>query len=179
MLTATGNRIRYRIAAQQARDFCHKFIVECPRCNGCAELIPIYEEGDDDRQSRHGLPMAKFPLQPGQFHCRECELVRNWQETELNELFTLVDWFKELELYLQAVTDDRVVWALNFEHHQFLEEQLREAIANPKEVRDSIPSLAEWPEPIDAESLLEALKHLEEDGAHHASEMREQQRSLG
>ncbi|MFP4597527.1 MAG: hypothetical protein ACLFVJ_04695 [Persicimonas sp.] len=172
MLTATGNRIRYRIAAEDARGFCEEFVVECPKCNGCATLIPWYHHPDGDKEQE---PVPRHPPEPSWFKCAECSLHRTWLRMEVNMFYALVDWFRELELYLQTTIDEEIIWALNYDHQEFLIEQVNRVIEEDYQPAEDLTPLVDWLELFEPEQVLEKLKELARYGEAHAVKSREEQ----
>lgn len=142
--------VRYKNAAKEAPNFSDEFLVECPKCQGCALLSPMGDT-DDDVSSERSL--TDKSMNPRYLNCSKCSFQRAWQPGDLDFLRTLVNWFGELPLYLRALCGEQTIWALNAAHLTFLEDQLQQ-VNDGAEVP---PLLSGWLEDVDPASLAESL----------------------
>jgi hypothetical protein len=130
------DQMRYKIAAKSAPEFSDEFFVECPKCHGCALLIPMGEGSVGEQSSRdqangdeafpdHTSQAPQVALNPKHLECFDCAFRRTWNPIKPSFFRSLVNWFGELSLYMQVDCGDQTIWALNPKHLEYLQEQLR------------------------------------------------------
>ncbi|QDG51529.1 hypothetical protein FIV42_12470 [Persicimonas caeni] len=148
----TYRDVRYKNAAKEAPDFSDEFLVECPKCQACAFLLPM---GEDATDSPHASESA---MNPRYLECSACSFQRSWKPGDLNFLRTLVNWFGELSLYLRVGCGRHTVWALNVAHLSYLEAQLEQAVAGATELPPLLEVWLEDEDPIDIAASLARLR---------------------
>ncbi len=140
--------VRYKQAAKKAPDFADEFLVECPKCQGCAVVLPMGEHDEEPDEDQPHAPDTT--LNPRYLECSKCRFRRTWEPGDLSFLRTLVNWFGELSLFLRMSCGEQTVWAINEAHLAFLQEQLQQISDGATEAS---PILGEWLEDVDADEL--------------------------
>ncbi|MGL5804736.1 MAG: hypothetical protein ACRC11_04735 [Xenococcaceae cyanobacterium] len=82
---------------QSITEFRNKFLVRCPRCNSCATIVPANPEY-----------LVLFANVKAKFSCVSCGASK-------------YDYYMRYHLWLQASCWDRILWAYNLEHLDFIE----------------------------------------------------------
>ncbi len=122
-------------------------LVNCPRCQECAQLVPNVSklrmpEGPDRRQVA----------------CRHCGYSSEFKSATLDRACVTADWHHRLPLWLQIPCCGEVLWAFNEEHLSFLQRfigaGLRERTGDGRHSNHSMTSrLPQW---------MQAAKHRDE-----------------
>ena len=166
-------QMRYKIAAQSAPEFSDEFFVECPKCHGCALLIPMGEvpageqanggqANGDEMLLDHISQAPQVALNPKHLECYDCGFRRTWNPKKPSFFRSLVNWFGELSLYMQVECGDQTIWALNPSHLEYLEEQLR--LHADGEAEASAP-MQEWLEHTSHTEIATCLARLKREPA--------------
>ncbi|GCE21543.1 hypothetical protein [Dictyobacter kobayashii] len=98
-------------------DFASLFLVQCPRCQGCARVIP---ELDTTRE----FVNPYFPERV-KFLCPRCGAVKEKGKCLRMWVGGPCDWYFRLPLYLQMPCCGHILWAHNLEHLQYLEQYVQ------------------------------------------------------
>jgi hypothetical protein len=93
---------RFRDPHTTIYNYMDEYLVVCPRCAACAQVILR-----DAQQT--GL------LAPRRFICTHCGRTKDWQGRTLC-LGTACDSYFGLPLWLQITVDDNLLWAYNLRH---------------------------------------------------------------
>ena len=123
---------QFKETGQSLQQFSYLFLVHCPRCDGCASVVLR----DGRPQKQENVPFVKGsagPFLPRRLVCAQCGYVKDWDGQEI-PMYDPHDWYFRQPLWLQIACCGEVLWALNKEHLDFLEEfisaGLREAYPN-------------------------------------------------
>lgn len=97
---------RFRDTQETLYDFTDEYLVACPQCGSCARVRPIDSTSTSYRS-------------PRRVTCLSCSYTKDWQGTTIT-LGTPVDAYFGLPLWLQIEVGDRLLWAHNDRHLQFI-----------------------------------------------------------
>jgi hypothetical protein len=117
-------------------------LVDCPRCDGCARIVPVdgapWPARGDWRRDRR-------------LTCINCALVRSWPGPDgvrTARLGTDVDPWFHLPLRLRAPACGRTVWAYNDRHlellRRFVAARHRTRVGTPTSIHSVIARLPTW-----------------------------------
>lgn len=116
---------RFRDSGETIYSYQDEFLVKCPRCNSCAIVYSI------------DFKLTDW-FAPRRFSCKACSLSKNWSERKIRRLWhgEPVDDYFHYPLWLQSPCCDRILWAYNLRHLDFIEAfvkaELRERKPDPK-----------------------------------------------
>jgi hypothetical protein len=122
---------RFKETGQKLHHFSYLFLVHCPRCDKCAEVVLK----DKDIELLEGTaPYGdSYLLAPRRLVCNKCGYVKDWAGNKVVSNDSK-DWYFRQPLWLQIPCCGDLLWALNEDHLDFLEEYvqatLREAHPN-------------------------------------------------
>jgi hypothetical protein len=89
--------------------FSDLFLVHCPRCDKCANVV------ERDKGGKLNVFSSRRII------CSHCGYSQDWQGKSIVQ-GTNTDWYFKLPLWLQAECCGETFWAYNFEHLAFLEQ---------------------------------------------------------
>lgn len=133
---ASGTSARFDAARAVVGDFGGEFLVECPRCDGCAR---VRDRGPDAGARRVVLACSRCghsavwePAHAGTFTSSST----SWYPRGAIGVGAAVDWYFHLPLWLRAPCCGETLWAYNAAHLDFLEgfvgAALRERTRDPE-----------------------------------------------
>jgi hypothetical protein len=105
-----GNN-RFRDTRETLYHFIEEYLVVCPKCSGCARVVPL----DVDLQNLFASRRVT---------CQSCSYSKDWQGKSI-EIGSVQDSYFGLPLWLQIAIGDRILWFHNFRHLQFVEAFVR------------------------------------------------------
>jgi hypothetical protein len=108
---------RFRDTGKTIYEFGHEFLVHCPRCDNCAQIVP--------RNDEQGFASRKLV-------CTKCGYTQDW-EGKAMVVGGSFDWYFRLPLWLQTPCCGKILWAYNREHLDFLESYVKAGL------RESFP----------------------------------------
>jgi hypothetical protein len=97
---------RFRDTQETLYDFSEEYLVVCPQCQGCAQVRPLLSPAIDYRA-------------PRRVTCRRCSYTKDWQGSTIT-LGNPTDAYFGLPLWLQTEVGDRLFWAHNLRHLEFI-----------------------------------------------------------
>lgn len=112
---------RFNETRQKLHHFSYLFLVRCPRCDKCAEVVLK----DNDPASQEGKPTSgdSYLFAPRRLVCNHCGYVAEWQGNKVVSNDSN-DWYFRQPLWLQISCCGELLWALNEDHLDFLEEYI-------------------------------------------------------
>jgi hypothetical protein len=108
---------RFRDTGKTIYAIGHEFLVHCPRCDNCAQVVP--------RNGEQGLASTRLV-------CKKCGYTQDW-EGKAMVVGGSFDWYFRLPLWLQTPCCGKILWAYNKEHLDFLENYVKAGL------RESFP----------------------------------------
>ena len=108
---------RFRDTGKTIYEFRHEFLVRCPRCDNCAQIVP--------RNDEQGFASRRLV-------CKKCGYTQDW-EGKAMVVGGSFDWYFRLPLWLQTPCCGKILWAYNREHLDFLESYVKAGL------RESFP----------------------------------------
>jgi hypothetical protein len=110
---------RFQDRGQKLYHFTYLFLVRCPRCDKCAEVVLK----DKDPAIQEGTATARdaYLFAPRRLVCNHCGYVRDWEGNKVVSNDSN-DWYFRQPLWLQVSCCGELLWALNEDHLGFLEE---------------------------------------------------------
>ena len=100
--------LRFRDLGQTLDDFRSEYLVRCPRCGECAQVVPLAGE-------TLAAPVARRLV------CAHCGLTKD-RGARTSKTRDQDAWYDQLELWLQTPCCGETLWAYNKEHLDFLEQ---------------------------------------------------------
>jgi hypothetical protein len=97
---------RFRDTQETLYDFTEEYLVVCPQCQSCARVRPI-----DVTDSGY--------LSPRRVICLSCSYTKEWHGKTIT-VGNATDGYFGLPLWLQTEVGDRMFWAHNLRHLQFI-----------------------------------------------------------
>ncbi len=94
--------------------FIDEYLVVCPQCDACAQVLPL----DIDRQNMFGSRRLT---------CQLCSYSKDWQGQSI-DIGSARDSYFGLPLWLQTDVGNQVLWAYNFRHLQLIEAFVRSTL---------------------------------------------------
>lgn len=119
---------RFKETGQTLYHFSYLFLVHCPRCDKCAEVVLK----DKDVALLEGTVPYRdsYLFAPRRLVCNQCGYVKDWEGNKVVSNDSK-DWYFRQPLWLQIACCGELLWALNEGHLNYLEEYveatLREA----------------------------------------------------
>ena len=112
LLLSTGifimtDSIRFLETRELLSNFIEDYLVVCPNCGNCAQVIPL----DRDRQNQ---------FDPRRVICQSCSYSKDWQGSSMG-IGSAHDGYFNLPLWLQIEVGDRLLWFHNLRHLQYIE----------------------------------------------------------
>lgn len=128
---------RFRDTGKTIYEFGYEFLVHCPRCDSCAQVVPKKREDTHD-------------FAPRRLICLKCGYTQDWHITGKSQSIEFnyyrpprdphsiwiggsFDWYFRLPLWLQTPCCGKILWAYNKEHLDFLESYVKAGL------RESFP----------------------------------------
>ena len=102
---------RFQDTGETIYSFMDKFLVICPKCHGCAQILLIDSFNKDW-------------LAPRRLSCMGCGLTKDWHKKKIERLrrgLDIVDDYFYLPLWLQIPCNGEILWAYNERHLEFIE----------------------------------------------------------
>ncbi len=128
---------RFRQAGESLEEFSRKFLVRCPRCEKCAQVVVLEPPGEEP------VKFTALLFAPRRLLCLQCGYTKDWQKKVISRR-TLCDWYFELPLWLQTPCCGETLWAFNEAHLDFLERyveaELRETTSRVTPLSEKLPA---------------------------------------
>lgn len=122
---------RFINTGERLYQFSYLFLVRCPRCDSCAEVV-LKDRNVDVEESKTPVA-ATYLFAARRLVCTHCGYVKEWEGKRVSPT-ELEDWYFHRPLWLQTSCCGEVLWAFNKDHLDFLEDfvgaGLREAYPN-------------------------------------------------
>jgi hypothetical protein len=149
---------RYEDTERTIYDFCDQFLVHCPRCDKCAQVV--LRDKDDPAwevkrlKGRLGYVTSAM-FAPRRLICEHCSYTKDWHGSEVGnaESDGPRDWYFHQPLWLQIPCCGEVLWAFNEEHLDMLEDFVGAKLREVKPHGTLASRLPEW---------MKTAKHREE-----------------
>ena|ERR1700704_6055983 len=116
---------RYRDQGLLSSDFLSLMYVRCPHCHRCASVQPRMD-------AQAGL------FAPRRLSCPSCGYTKDWNGRQIGSCSAPAptDWYFHLPLWLQISCCDKILWAYNRDHLDFLEDYVQATL------REGLPEQA-------------------------------------
>jgi hypothetical protein len=140
---------RFKDEGQRIEDFSDEFLVRCPRCAGCARVVP--------KDSNFAALFS-----PQRLVCPCCGYGNDWCKHAIHYQ-DRHDWYFELPLWLQTECCGHVLWAHNEKHLTFLEDYVQsvQRRRTPNQNRSLASRLPTWlKSKKNRQEVIKGLKHL-------------------
>ena len=110
---------RFKETGQVLYDFTYLFLVRCPQCDKCAEVV--LRDKVNGRIAGTTSKRDSYLFAPRRLVCTGCGYNKDWEGNKVASNDTR-DWYFRQPLWLQIPCCGEVLWALNEDHLNYLEE---------------------------------------------------------
>lgn len=150
-------KIRFKDNGERLINFGEEFLVVCPNCKNCANVIPKYKEVKFNKNVYSQIDSAKLT-------CLSCGYSKIKEKVDTVYLGDY-DFYFKLPLWLEERCKKDKIWAYNYNHLNFLENYINSDIKEQDNTynKSYISRLPAWiKKGSNKEDILKVIKILKE-----------------